>query len=266
MLLLGRQSLSAAETNDAVIAGLKNVVAKINAKLTAGKTSEADYADNIKEFDTLLATHKDAKPEDLQQIFSAELQLYLQVFNDPGSALELIKRVKHDYPAIQITGDADQLISSLEAAVAKQKRWHSLAAGTRFPDFTTTDLAGKSLSLDDYKGKVVLIDFWATWCPPCRAALPGLIQTYSKYHDRGFDIVGVSLDDNLQKLQAFTKGMNMPWPQSCDGQGWDGKLVAQYGVYQLPGNVLVDGQGKIIGRDLRGDQLEQAVAKAVSKK
>jgi peroxiredoxin len=264
-LMLCGQNLFAGNPDDTSIADLTNLVAKINVKLVAGKTSEADFADNIKEFDTLLAKHKDAKPEDLKQIFIAELQLDLEVFNDPESALKLLKRIKHDYPTVQINGSTDQVINSVEALVAQQKTWRALAVNTKFPDFTTKDIAGKPLSLDDYKGKVVLIDFWATWCPPCRAELPNLIKTYSKYHSEGFDIIGVSLDDSLQKLQAFTKMMNMPWPQSCDGQGWSGKLVAQYGVYQLPGTVLVNGQGTIIGKDLRGEALEQAVAKALSK-
>ncbi|HUA68458.1 MAG TPA: TlpA disulfide reductase family protein [Candidatus Saccharimonadales bacterium] len=265
-LLFCGQNLFAEGFNDTTIADLTNLVAKINTKLVAGKTSEADFADNIKEFDTLLARHKNAKPEDLEQIFVAELQLYLEVFNDPESALKLLKHIKQDYPAVQINGNTDQVITNVEPLVAQREKWRALAVGTQFHDFNTKDTAGKPLSLDDYNGKVVLIDFWATWCPPCQAELPNLLKTYSKYHSQGFDIIGVSLDDSLQKLLAFTKMMNMPWPQSCDGQGWRGKLVAQYGVYQLPGTVLLNGEGTIIGKDLRGDELEQAVAKALSKK
>ncbi|HUA39462.1 MAG TPA: TlpA disulfide reductase family protein [Candidatus Sulfopaludibacter sp.] len=264
-LLVGGQNLFAGETNDTAISDLTNLVAKINAKLAAGKASEAEFTDNIKEFDTLLAKYKDAKPEDITPIVMGELQLYLDVFNDPEPALKLLRRVKHDYPAVQINGNTDEVIKSLEPLVAQQRVWRSLTVGTTFPDFATTNIAGQPLSLESYKGKVVLIDFWATWCPPCRAELPDLLKTYAKYHDRGFEIIGVSLDDSQQKLLAFTKDMNMPWPQSCDGQGWTGKLVAQYGVYQLPGTVLVDGRGKIIGKDLPGDELEQAVARALAK-
>lgn len=264
--LLCSQSLFAGETNDTTIADLTNLVAKIDVKLEAGKRQEADFADNLKEFDVLLAKHKGAKPEDLAQIFMLKAQLYSQVLDEPEKALDLYKQAKRDFPAVQVEGNTDKAISGLEGVVAKWKIWHSLVVGTQFPDFNATNIIGQPLSLADYKGKVVLVDFWATWCPPCRAELPNLLQTYSKYHAQGFDIIGVSLDDNLQRLLAFTRTMNMPWPQTCDGQGWSGKLVARYGVYQIPSTSLVDGQGKIIGQDLRGDQLEQAVAKALARK
>ncbi len=264
-LLICGQTLFAGETNDTTIADLTKLIAKINIKLEAGKRQEADFADNLKEFDILLASHRAAKPEDLAQIFMLKAQLYSQVLDEPEKALDLYKQAKRDFPAVQIEGNTDEAISGLEHMVAKWKIWHSLAIGTAFPDFATTNLAGQPLSLENYKGKVVLIDFWATWCPPCRAELPNLLKTYSEYHSQGFDIIGVSLDDNQQKLLAFTRMMNMPWLQTCDGQGWSGKLVAQYGVYQLPSTALINGQGIIIAKDPRGDELEQAVAKALAK-
>lgn len=267
-LLSCGQTLFAGETNDTTIADLTNLVAKINAKLEAGKRQESDFAENLKEFDVLLAKHKGAKPEDLAQIVLAEFQLYsdASLLDEPEKALELLKRVKQDFPAVQINGNIDETISGLEPVVAQWKIWHSLTAGAKFPDFTTTNIFGQSLSTSDYRGKVVLVDFWATWCPPCRAELPDLLKIYSKHHDQGFDIIGVSLDDNQPRLLAFTRLVNMPWPQTCDGLGWTGKLVAQYGVYRLPSTVLFNGQGIIIGRDLKGDELEQAVAKALVKK
>lgn len=265
-LLFCSHNLPGAETNDATIANLTNLVAKINAKLVAGKTHEADFADNFKEFGTLLAKHKDAGPDALTQIVIAEYQLYFQVFHDPESALELLKRVQQDFPAVQINGNTKQIIQSLELLVAQRKKWNALAVGTKFPDFTVMDLAGKPLSLDQNKGKVVLIDFWVTNNRPCQDELSDLFKTYSKYHGKGFDIVGVSLDKNSIAVLGFAKVVSMPWPQSCDGQGWKSQLVVRCGVYQLPSNFLLDGRGIIIGKDLRGDPLEQAVAKALPKK
>jgi peroxiredoxin len=265
-LLLSSRNLLAEDTNDTTIADFTNLVARINAKLDAGKTQEIDFTNNLKEFDALLAKHKGARPEDLAQILLVKAQLYSDVFDEPEEALKLFERVKHDFPTVPIYGNTDEAIASLEAVVAKWKTWHSLAMGTKFPDFTATNIAGQPLSLAEYKDKLVLIDFWATWCPPCQAELPNLLKTYSKYHTQGFEIIGVSLDDNQQKLLAFTKNMNMLWPQTCDGQGWTGKLVAQYGVYRLPSTALINGQGIIIGQDLDGDELKQAVAKALAKK
>jgi peroxiredoxin len=149
---------------------------------------------------------------------------------------------------------------------AAKKIQAGLVEGTKFPDFNEKDLAGKPLSIANYKGKVVLINFWATWCVPCMAELPNVLKTYSKYHDKGFEIIGISLDADQQKLLAFTKKMNMTWPQFFDGTGWENKLAVKYGIEGIPATFLLDGEGKIIAEDLRGEELEQAVAKALAKK
>jgi thiol-disulfide isomerase/thioredoxin len=146
-----------------------------------------------------------------------------------------------------------------------QKIQAALAIGVKFPDFNEKDTAGKPLAIANYKGKVVLIDFWATWCGPCRAELPNVIATYKKYHNQGFEIIGISLDQDQAKLTGFTKSMNMTWPQYFDDQGWQNKLAVKYGIESIPATYLLDGNGRIIGRDLRGDELTQAVAKALGK-
>jgi len=264
-LWLCAQNFVAAQTvtNDTTIDDLTNLVARINAKIAAGKTQEADFSDNLKEFDALVAKHKGAQPEELAQVLFMKAKLYNEVLEEPGPALELYKQIKRDYPTIQIGGNTDQAIKDLEAIVTRWNIWHTLTVGTKFPDFTATNLVGKPLSLGDYKGKVVLVDFWATWCLPCQAQLPYLLKTYSKYHGRGFEIVGVSLDDDQQKLLTFARHVGMTWPQTCDGQGMDGKLPGQYGIYQIPNTFLLNGQGIIIGKELRGDALELAVSNAL---
>ncbi|PYJ01766.1 MAG: hypothetical protein DME25_17520 [Verrucomicrobia bacterium] len=127
-------------------------------------------------------------------------------------------------------------------------------------------MAGKPLSIASYKGKVVLLDFWATWCPPCRAELPSVIKTYEKHHPNGFEIIGISLDKEESKLTSFTKDKGMTWQQFYDGKGWGNKLAVKYGVQSIPATYLLDSEGKILAQDLRGEDLEQAVAKALAKK
>ncbi len=141
-----------------------------------------------------------------------------------------------------------------------------LDIGQRFPRFYEVDLTGKTLSVSDHLGHVTMIDFWATWCPPCRAEMPNVIATYGKYHDQGFDIIGISLDDDLNALQAFTQKQGMPWQQYFDGLVWNNNLVKRYGVNSIPMDYLLDRNGVIIGKALRGAGLGNAVAKALAAK
>jgi|TARA_B110000116_G_scaffold144522_1_gene125315 thiol-disulfide isomerase/thioredoxin len=126
-----------------------------------------------------------------------------------------------------------------------------------------TSLAGKEIDLADMKGKVVLIDFWATWCGPCIAELPNVRKAYEDYHDKGFEIIGISLDKakDEAKLKSFVKDENMPWPQAFDGKGWDTDLAQQYGISSIPATFLVGKDGKIVSSNLRGPALSSAVKK-----
>jgi peroxiredoxin len=248
----------AAEKGDAS-AELDALVAKIKAKLHAGKTNEADFADNLKEFDALLAEHKDEKTDAVAHILLMKAQLYKEVFDKPDQAAVLTRQLQSDFP------DTD-LAKMMKAREAGEKVRATLAPGAQFPDFNEKDLAGKSLSVANYKGKVVLVDFWATWCGPCVGELPNVIKTYGKHHSEGFEIIGISLDQDEQKLKNFIKQKNMTWQQYFDGKGWGNKLAAKYAVESIPATYLLDGQGKIIGKDLRGEALEEAVAKALTSK
>src|SRR5262249_23091530 len=122
-----------------------------------------------------------------------------------------------------------------------------------------------------YKGRIVMLDFWATWCGPCLGELPHITQAYKQFHTKGFDILGVSLDqpDMAEKLAAFTKEKEMPWPQIYEGKFWDVSLVKLHGITSIPFAMLVDGDtGEVLasGNELRGPQLLTAVEKALSKK
>lgn len=180
--------------------------------------------------------------------------------------MAVLKQVQTDYPGTKWAAEVDKVIAFNEKAAAAKKIKNSLVVGARFPEFSVTDLDGKPLSIAAFKRKVVLIDFWATWCGPCRNELPNVLATYQKHHPQGFDIIGVSLDQDRTKLTEFTKSMNMTWAQYFDGLGWGNKLAAKYGIESIPATFLLDGNGIIIGEDLRGEDLEAAVAKAVAKK
>jgi thiol-disulfide isomerase/thioredoxin len=124
------------------------------------------------------------------------------------------------------------------------------------------DLEGKPVTLADYKGKVVLIDFWATWCGPCRAEMPNVIKAYTKYRAKGFEVLGISLDrpGDVEKLKSYIKDKAMPWRQVHYSEG-PNDVATAYGVEGIPHTVLVGADGKVIRIGLRGPGLEKALAK-----
>jgi peroxiredoxin len=248
-----------AADNSAAAAELDALVAKVRAKLDGGEKTEAGLVPELKEFDDLLAKHKDEKSDDVAQILFMKAAIYLEILRNPAKGDALLEQLQRDFP------DSKQAKGLKEQEAAK-KLQACLVAGAKFPDFDVKDTAGKPISIADYKGKVVLLDFWATWCAPCRAELPNLISTYEKYHDKGFEVIGVSLDQDEQKLASFTKEKNMAWPQYFDGLAWQNKLAVKYGINGIPATFLLDGQGTIIGRNLRGEALDRAVATALDRK
>ena len=122
-------------------------------------------------------------------------------------------------------------------------------------DISFRSVNSGKVNLAEMKGKVVLLDFWATWCGPCIAELPNVKEAYKKYHDKGFEIVGISLDSDKSRLKDFIKENDMPWPQHFDGNGWKNKLAVTYGVRSIPAVFLVK-DNKVIATGVRGSALE----------
>ena len=258
--------LAAANGTNGVIADLNGLVERINGKLQRGQTNEGDLANELNEFDALVAKHKGANSVELAEVLLRKAQLYEQFLGQPEKSVAIFKQIKANYPGVEINGNTDEVIRAYERIIAAQKIRRALVPGAKFPGFAETDLAGKPLSLESYKGKVVLIDFWSTVCLPCLMEFPEMIDAYKKYHDQGFEIIGVSLDDNLEVLKRYLRNSGLPWPQYCDGKRWDSKLALQYGVQQTPTAYLLDRDGKIAGINLRGEDLSKAIAKALGEK
>ncbi len=128
--------------------------------------------------------------------------------------------------------------------------------GGEAPDFTQNDPTGKAVSLSDFRGKVLLVDFWASWCGPCRKENPHVVELYHKYKDKGFEVLGVSLDKDMNRwVQAIDKD-GLEWSHVSDLKGWKNEVAQLYSVSSVPHTILLDEKGRIIARKLRSQQLE----------
>lgn len=138
--------------------------------------------------------------------------------------------------------------------------------GKTVPDFSATDLEGNPISLAQYRGKVVLLDFWAVWCGPCIAEMPTVKAVYNNYKDEGFDIIGISLDTDEDRLRDYLKENDIPWRQVFSGEGWKSPVAQQYGIRAIPAPWLIDKEGKLISHQARGEALERLVVDALNDK
>lgn len=162
-------------------------------------------------------------------------------------------------PQIPAQYENDETIIRIKGNVEKMK---ATAAGQKFTDFEMQTPEGETVKLSDYvgKGKVVLVDFWASWCGPCRREMPNLVEAYAKYKDKNFEIVGVSLDRDAEAWKEAIKKLNITWPQMSDLKYWNCEGAQLYAVSSIPHVVLIDGDGTILARGLHGEKLQEKLA------
>ncbi|HEV2692053.1 MAG TPA: TlpA disulfide reductase family protein [Verrucomicrobiae bacterium] len=256
---------------------LGQLVGAINAKTQAG-AMPGDLTNELKQFDTILANHPGDQSEAAADVVFMKADLYLEVLKDYVNAQATFVRLNRDFPNSRHKAEAASVLAQLDPMVAMQKIRDSQVAGSALPAFDESDFNGKAFSLADHKGKVVLVDFWATWCIPCRLELRNVVAAYEKYHTQGFDVLGVNLDVKPDDLDKYLKKNDaVAWPQYFDTNlvnltgkfpdqnlPFQNKLAVKYGIEKLPTTILLDGDGKIIAKDLRGDDLVDAVGKAVA--
>lgn len=158
---------------------------------------------------------------------------------------EIRSRLAPELNASVYVQDLDRIIASLE----------KVQIGCQAPPFSLPDTASRPVSLNDFRGKYVLLDFWASWCPPCRKENPNVAETYEKYKDKNFTVLGISLDKSREAWLKAIAHDRLTWTHVSDLKYWDAEVAALYGVRGIPSNVLIDPEGRIVARDLREEAL-----------
>lgn len=171
-------------------------------------------------------------------------------FLTPDNDLDVLKKLADDYEKVQPTP------TLAKGFIGQVKRIAGVAVGQQAPDFTLTSPEGKPVALSSLRGKFVLIDFWASWCGPCRMENPNVVRMYDKFKDKGFDIYGVSLDDNEKAWKTAITKDNLKWLHGSELKKWNSGVAQAYGVNAIPATFLLDKDGKIIAKNLRGPALE----------
>ena len=259
------QSATGTPSNDAYqkiradINALNKRAEAVYASLADTTLTDAQREEKGKELagfeDQMMQVAKDG----IQQNISNAVGVHLLKQNFYYMSVDELDPLMSQIPA---TYAQDETILRIQENVAKMK---ATAVGQKFTDFTMQTPEGKEVKLSDFvgKGKVVLVDFWASWCGPCRREMPNLVDAYKQYKKKNFEIVGVSLDRNADDWKKAIQQLNITWPQMSDLKFWDCEGAKLYAVSSIPHVVLIDADGTILARGLHGEELLNKLAEVL---
>jgi peroxiredoxin len=257
------------EDNKKLKAQLKVVVSKAQKIVAAAQAATPAQQQSAAFQNSMQAKYKEVQLEQKNVLKTF-------ITENPNSYLSLLALTSVSGPSPDIA-EVEPLYESLSDDLKKSEPGRQLktaidalkltAIGSMAPDFIQNDVNGVPVRLSSFKGKYVLIDFWASWCGPCRQENPNVVRTYNKYKNKNFTILGVSLDrpDGKDAWLAAIKKDGLTWTQVSDLKYWNNLAATVYGVRSIPQNFLIDPTGKIVAKDLRGDDLDNKLAELLGK-
>lgn len=231
--------------------------------MDAQGTAQADSVQLVaqEKYTAMLENRTKAMLAALEKNKDNVLGVYITNYLQPDQHFEVLTAALENFKSKNIGKPYWNL---LESNLEPFKILASLKEGAEAPEISLPDPNGKILSLSALRGKLVLIDFWASWCKPCRVENPNVVALYNDFKAKGFEILGVSLDSDKQKWLNAIKDDKLTWYHISDLRNWESQAAADYGVRSIPATFLIDESGKIIAKNLRGEALRKKVAEVLS--